>query len=502
MKDQLQNHINDFKNILDTMPTNNIKNRTNKKKIIKEEKMEYQNILRKVTTKLISFKDSFSSLKPSNRIKEINISLETCKFINEWNKYNSAYEKMHLDYYLYLLSRYYKEDLNTVNDWLITIISSFKTVGININYDNFKFNVYAKKYIKVLLENKEDTKKIFDEVYWKSPNLLKTIELNLKSIYITNQDKINHYYKERRNKYLETHKEEDLLTLKENLETEKTNIYNTEKYYLIDNFVTKKWSISDYNTASIEKKIAKYFKDKNIEPVIKLKQTLLEYKLIIKYKNILEDMKTKINNKNSYKGKKTTVLKEINKLEKELIKLNHTKNETKISFFKSKKKDDKLLFKYNETVDKLNTSYENLDTESLNERISNCLNLDSTILEVFRFITSNFLYFVTERKKEDDSLTINMLNEEYLNLQSIINRDNFIFINHIALLDEQNLEMVITDKYKLENINLEMTDLEPDNLESTIKDVDLLFNYLNIKKANLELDDITNYLNLLNMDIN
>ena len=191
MKDQLQNHINDFKNILDTMPTNNIKNRTNKKKIIKEEKMEYQNILRKVTTKLISFKDSFSSLKPSNRIKEINISLETCKFINEWNKYNSAYEKMHLDYYLYLLSRYYKEDLNTVNDWLITIISSFKTVGININYDNFKFNVYAKKYIKVLLENKEDTKKIFDEVYWKSPNLLKTIELNLKSIYITNQDTKN-----------------------------------------------------------------------------------------------------------------------------------------------------------------------------------------------------------------------------------------------------------------------------------------------------------------------
>ena len=95
-----------------------------------------------------------------------------------------------------------------------------------------------------------------------------------------------------------------------------------------------------------------------------------------------------------------------------------------------------------------------------------------------------------------------MLNEEYLNLQGIINRDNFIFINHIALLDEQNLEMVITDKYKLENINLEMTDLEPDNLESTIKDVDLLFNYLNIKKANLELDDITNYLNLLNMDIN
>ena len=63
-------------------------------------------------------------------------------------------------------------------------------------------------------------------------------------------------------------------------------------------------------------------------------------------------------------------------------------------------------------------------------------------------------------------------------------------------------DIAFLNKYKLENINLEMTDLEPDNLESTIKDVDLLFNYLNIKKANLELDDITNYLNLLNMDIN
>lgn len=500
MKDKLQEHIDGFKKVIDTMPTNNIKNRNNKLKIIKEEKNEYNKYLQDVTAKLNDFKTSFSSLKPNKRIDEINKSLETCKFINEWNKYNTAYEKMHLDYYLYLLSRYYKEDLNTINEWLLTIFSSFKTTGIIIQAEDFNYNLYAKKYIEALLHNNKDMKQVFDEVYWKCPNLVKTIELNLKSIYNTNNQKINRYYQERRSKYLETNKEEDLFALKEKLEQEKTNIYDTGKYYLINNFVTKKWSISDYEKNNIDKKITKYFKDsKNIETIIKLKQTLLEYNLIIKYKNILDDMKTRINNKDSYKGKKNTLLKEINKLEKELIKLNHSKNETKIGFFKSKKKDDKLLFKYNETLNKLETSYDNLDIESLNDRISSTLNFDSSILEVFKFITSNFLYFVTKRKEEEDNLTINMLNEEYLDLQNIIHRDNFIFINHLALLDEQNLEMVITDKYKLENINLEMTDLEENNLENTIKDVDILYNYLCLQKANLKISDIANYLTILNL---
>lgn len=216
---------------------------------------------------------------------------------------------------------------------------------------------------------------------------------------------------------------------------------------------------------------------------------------------LLEDMKNKISNKDTYKSKKNTLQKEINKLEKEIIKLNHNKNETKIGLFKSKKKDDKLLFKYNESLEKLSTNYDTYDEEIFNIRISNSLTLDTTILEVFKFITSNFLYFVSERKKEDDNLTINILNEEYIDLQNIINQDNFIFINHIALLDEQNLKMIIADKYKLENINLEITSLEDDNLENTIKEVDILYNYYNLGKANLNYTNILSYLTILNMDI-
>ena len=63
MKENLLKEINDFKTVLETMPTNNIKNRTNKEKVILEEKENKQQLLNKVTTKLKIFKASFSSFQ-------------------------------------------------------------------------------------------------------------------------------------------------------------------------------------------------------------------------------------------------------------------------------------------------------------------------------------------------------------------------------------------------------------------------------------------------------
>ena len=68
MKENLLKEINDFKTVLETMPTNNIKNRTNKEKVILEEKENKQQLLNKITTKLKIFKESFSSLKPNSKI--------------------------------------------------------------------------------------------------------------------------------------------------------------------------------------------------------------------------------------------------------------------------------------------------------------------------------------------------------------------------------------------------------------------------------------------------
>lgn len=263
-----------------------------------------------------------------------------------------------------------------------------------------------------------------------------------------------------------------------------------------------KWSINDYKTNNINKKIEKFFPNGSVDKTLiqKLYQTLLEYNLILKYYGILEDMKVRLNEKETYKGKRNNTLKEIDKVERSLIKLNIEKNEKKTGIFKNKKRDDKLLFKYNETLDKLSTLYDNLDTENFNDRIYNNLTKDSSIKEVFKYISSNFLYFVSERKKEDENLNINNLNDEFIELQNILNKNNFVFIDNIALLDEQNIDMIITDKYNLESIKLTKEDLDINTLENTMNDILTLINYENIKMSNLSLKDIEVYLEMQNIN--
>lgn len=100
-----------------------------------------------------------------------------------------------------------------------------------------------------------------------------------------------------------------------------------------------KWSINDYKTNNINKKIEKFFPNGSVDKTLiqKLYQTLLEYNLILKYYGILEDMKVRLNEKETYKGKRNNTLKEIDKVERSLIKLNIEKNEKKLEYLKIKK---------------------------------------------------------------------------------------------------------------------------------------------------------------------
>lgn len=504
MKEQLDESIEKFKQVLDTLPTNNIKNRQNKIKIINDELTNIKEKRNEIKTQLLNFKNKFDSLIPNPKIKILDDEIEKCKIQNEWNIYNTPYEKLHLDYYLYFLHYYYKEDLESVNSWILKMFLAFKQVGIEITKEQFNYNTFAKNYIEVLLtiEDKNLIKQKFDDLYWKYPLILKTIELNIKSIYLKNEKKIIRYYESRHEEFMRNHKDEEIIGLFTKLISNRSIMYETDPYYIIKNFTSKKWSINDYKTNNINKKIEKFFPNGSVDKTLiqKLYQTLLEYNLILKYSGILEDMKVRLNEKETYKGKRNNTLKEIDKVERSLIKLNIEKNEKKTGIFKNKKRDDKLLFKYNETLDKLSTLYDNLDTENFNDRIYNNLTKDSSIKEVFKYISSNFLYFVSERKKEDENLDINNLNDEFIELQNILNKNNFVFIDNIALLDEQNIDMIITDKYNLESIKLTKEDLDINTLENTMNDILTLINYENIKMSNLSLKDIEVYLEMQNIN--
>ena len=201
MIDDLNKHYDEFKEVFNILPTNT-KNNIKKKLIYLEEEENNNNKnIELVRNEILNRINKFNNLKINNNIEKYNKELEKCNIVNEWNNYNTSYEKMHLDYYLYQLHRYYKEDLEGVNNCIKNILESFKRVDINITVEDFDFNDLASEYMNQIINNKsfEELKKTFEEIYWKNSEIIKIIEINFKSIYLKYERRIDKYYENRHN---------------------------------------------------------------------------------------------------------------------------------------------------------------------------------------------------------------------------------------------------------------------------------------------------------------
>ena len=121
------------------------------------------------------------------------------------------------------------------------IIESFKKVDIVLTKNDFDFNSNVSLYIEKIMSglNDEELKQVFEEIYWKFPEIVKTIEINFKSIYLRNEKKINKYYEDRHKEFLLSHKDEELINVKINLINEINNLNNRDQFLIFNKF--KKW---------------------------------------------------------------------------------------------------------------------------------------------------------------------------------------------------------------------------------------------------------------------
>ena len=115
MIEELTSKYEDFKGVIDILPVNTKYNRKRKIEYIDEEINNDNGRLLQVKKEIEKRIRQFEGLKLNDKIEKLKQELEKCNIANEWNSYNTSYEKMHLDYYLYQLHRYYKEDLISVN---------------------------------------------------------------------------------------------------------------------------------------------------------------------------------------------------------------------------------------------------------------------------------------------------------------------------------------------------------------------------------------------------
>ena len=497
MIEELEKKYEEFKNIIDILPTNNKDNRKKKMDYIVEEENNSNNLISDVKQEIKERLGKFDSLIENPDIKKLEDELEKCSIINEWNIYNTSYEKMHLDYYLYQLHRYYKEDLTSVNACIKRIIDSFNKVGIQILKDDFVFNTLVSSYMEKIINNvnEEELGIYFEEIYWKFPDVIKTIEISFKNIYLKYEKKIDKYYEDRHNDFLKKHNDSEIFKMRVKLTKEYSELKNSDAYLIFNKFKNKEYLLSEFNVNDIQKKKDLYFEDDsyNYDNLYKLYRSLIEYNILLKYNYLLVDMRGRLEKKEELKNSKSNALKEIVKNENSLKKLNSSKDSKPFLFFK-KKNDEKWLFEYNTVLNEVISKYAEFDNACFNELIFSRLSKDSTVLEILKFVSSNYLYFVERTKELDESLSISEISDKFDMLKDEVNNYEYSLINNIALLNERQIKEIIVNKYNLENISLTLEMLEKDNVEKTISDIKSLINYEDLISSGINLDDIKLYL--------
>ncbi len=496
MIDELNNKYLEFKNVIDILPVNTKYNRKRKIDCILDEEKNDNERLNLVTAEIESRISKFNELHVNTMVNQLEQELEKCNIANEWNKFNTSYEKMHLDYYLYQLSRYYKEDLASVNACIKKIVESFKKVEIILTKEDFNFNNYVSQYMEKLLNNAtdEELKELFEEIYWKNSDIIKIMEANFKNLYLKNEKKIDKYYETRHEEYLKNHKDEELYEMRINLSDKINELRGLDACLNFQNFSNGTYSLADFKEDDMRKKKELYFSGDsyNSENLYELYKVLNEYNVLIKYKYLFDDMKSKLEKKDELKNSKANALKEITKEEAQLIKLNAKQN--KKGLFGKKKNDEKWLFEYKNVLTSILEHYNEFDNACFNDLVYTRMTQDSSIIDVLRLIISNYLYFVEETFKLDENQDINDITEKFEKLKDYVNNNSFVLLNNVALLDEKQMKQLIVDKYNLGQINLTIDNLVDDNLEKTIADIKSLIDYENIISSGINVDDVALYL--------
>ena len=179
--------VNDLKDefvslveVLEIMPKNNKKNRVKYFEYI-DDKIDIY--MKKKEIVLDEIKRRYCDLyEESSSFDDFEL-LELKDSIKKKNIFNTAYEKSGLDFYVYEIIHFYKDDFDNLNQDIENAIKIFENVGLRLSWKDFCYNPYVTVYMKAFFQNRDnlsfdDLKKCFDSVYWKCPNIIFYIGLN------------------------------------------------------------------------------------------------------------------------------------------------------------------------------------------------------------------------------------------------------------------------------------------------------------------------------------
>ena len=509
------------KTLISTMPT---RTKTNINKynakiddILGKYKLYKQSVKKYLDVKAKSFK--VKDLLPDNdKITDEIGELERARFI--LNPYNCYVEKMGFDNLLYEISHYYVYKFNSLNDIIDQFLKKFLLAGIALDKDDFKYTCYVHEYMSVFFEvknhkNDDKLKDKFEHIYWVNPDIIEHIELNFRYLIITHErDFENHINKSRKEllSKLNINNYSECMTKlkkvynvaasfdKENVgdivELAKSNGIDISTY-----FKDSKIRIDTYNSLAIEpldfndNLVMNSFYD-NLD---KLYSNLMEYSGYLRFLPLIDDFmneyKKEIDNVNKDKMASKIVSdlkKDIDLREKRLFKLNNKIINEKFGLFCSNKKEllKEARIESVRQAKELHEVYNNYENAYFKTILTRNISSSMTVSELLLLYYS-YDYF----KKIAIKRVFNIENYEELikfsdDFDLFAMNPNNVILEGLLLFDDCNLAQIITNRYRLNNINLNGDTFDSTDPTPLLNKVNMLLRIKNIEDSSLTVEKI------------
>ncbi len=504
--DEFVSDLNLKKEILETMPKNNardlkayISKLQENLSIVQEEQAALEDEIKKRYKKI-------RGPKINDELKNMMQRLENSEgVLYLLNEMDTSYEKMNLDKALFNLNHYYSKNLEMVNDTILYCIKKFEEVGVKLELKDFNYSEYVKEYLKVFFAemekgtiNSNKTKNKFDEIYWKCPNLIIHIVLNIKYLYLRKEKEIDKYFKNQKTNLIKNFTAKDIIERTFELSRQVDEYISNSKEIITNKLLDGELNIKDYSEKNITDCYLKFIDEDDLnlnneekinetdKGLDKLLNSLCEYKMYLESKFIVDDIVKIYNEKEKYKNAYANTLKEINKKEKKRISLN-SKLEKNGLFNKSK---DKIRNERDLIIDELTKLHKELEQNKVYNTILEKLDDNSNIKEALMLANSFYRYTFLCICEKFKGIEENDIEEKIQNLEAFINYPYCTIINNIKMTENKEIWMIIKDRYKLLNINIEKEDLELDNIDPLINTIKVIMQAHNIRKNKIDLNKI------------
>lgn len=514
---KLNNQIEIDKEVLSVLPKKNKKNLKEYKDKATEIKQEYVNFFNDVKAEIKRRYVKLNSVSINPKIEELSKEIEDMNIIKQLDDNTTPFEKMKLDETLFILKRFYKNNLELVNGSISQCLEKFSEAGVDLDVDDFNYSIYTKDYMRVFLDemkngdtNSQIVKSTFEELYWKCPDIILHIELNFRSLYLKHIKEIANYYSNEEKKILKQQKlkKDELIKKYYILKSRLNDLINSDTALILENFKNGDELAKDYEFENVQKcykkltsrEYADIEKDELEEynsNIGKLANSLYEYKNYLKYKFIYDEIIEIYQKKEKYKKLYNERIKKIEKIESKLFKQNkklekYTRHRGLLAkiFKKNQNKLEKMNINSNEQILELKTLYRELEDNKVNDVFSTELTDASTIYDALLLASTFYSFLVNTIIKQYEDMEQGQIMKFIEEFRSFVEFPNIATINNIKISDKKDIALVIKDKYNLCNISLEKGDFSEDNINSIATTANCICNYNYINECKLSLEDI------------